>query len=93
MEENVQVGSRADAGAAGVVHRRSSDAALVRAAEVVHRRASDAALRRAADVVRKSFVQIAQRQAVADGFVVKALADALAAVESALPRADDEPED
>jgi hypothetical protein len=51
----------------------------------VYRRASDPALRRAAEVVRRSFVQIAERQNVADGDVIKALAEALAAVELALP--------
>jgi len=64
---------------------RPDESATAAAPAAVGKRSSDPALRRAAEIVRKSFVQIAERQVVADGFVVKALADALAAVESALP--------
>ncbi|MDP8910493.1 MAG: hypothetical protein M3M94_00310 [Actinomycetota bacterium] len=53
----------------------------------VHRRASDAALQRAAEKIRSSFLQVAQRELVADGVVITAMSEALAAVEAALSRA------
>ena len=56
----------------------------VRSEGTFHRRASDAALRNAAEKMRASFVQVAQRDLIADGVVITAMAEALAAVEAAL---------
>jgi hypothetical protein len=50
----------------------------------VQRRESDPRLREAAKKVREAFQLISARQLVADGVVIIALADALAAVEGAL---------
>jgi hypothetical protein len=49
-----------------------------------HRRSSDAALQQAAEKMRESFMQVARRELVADGVVITAMAEALAAVEAAL---------
>ncbi len=54
------------------------------AAQTVHRRASDPALQRAAEKMRESFMLVAQRNLIADGAVITAMAEALAAVEAAL---------
>ena len=56
-------------------------------ARSVHRRASDAALQHAAEKIRASFLQVAQRELVADGVVITAMSEALAAVEAALSNA------
>ena len=53
----------------------------------VHRRASDEALQHAAEKIRSSFLQVARRELVADGVVITAMSEALAAVEAALARA------
>jgi len=60
------------------------DDAVVATAPFVQRRASDRPLREAARTVREAFRLISSRQLVADGVVIIALAEALAAVDSAL---------
>ena len=57
------------------------------AAARTQRRASDPALRKAAEKMRESFMLVAQRELVADGVVITAMAEALAAVEAALGEA------
>ena len=57
------------------------------AARNLHRRASDAALQKAAEKMRESFILVARRNLVADGAVITAMAEALAAVEAALDHA------
>jgi len=56
----------------------------VATAAFVQRRESDPRLREAARKVREAFRLISKRQLVADGVVIIALAEALAAVDSAL---------
>lgn len=56
----------------------------VAAAAFVQRRESDPRLREAARKVREAFRLISKRQLVADGVVLSALAEALAAVDRAL---------
>lgn len=56
----------------------------VATAALVQRRESDPRLREAARKVREAFRLISKRQLVADGVVIIALAEALAAVDSAL---------
>jgi len=58
--------------------------AVVATPSFVQRRASDPLLREAARAVREAFRLISSRQLVADGVVIIALAEALAAVDSAL---------
>lgn len=56
----------------------------VATATFVQRRGSDPRLREAAEKVREAFQLISKRELVADGVVIIALADALAAVDDAL---------
>ena len=71
----------------GTASKRPVGLAQEHSGRGAHRRASDAALQHAAEKIRASFLQVARRELVADGVVITAMSEALAAVEAALSNA------